>query len=131
MKITMKEIKPTSRNRWIVNLEGYNQGIKIYAETKEDIKTSFSTETILSILPCKDFEYIDYIKKLISHSQLLQIQSKIGYNRELYKLPFGKGYILFRFHTNEYFIQMNMVDIMTYLITKDILMNYYRQLHLL
>lgn len=113
--ITMKEIKPTSRNRWIVNLEGYNQDIKIYAETEEDVKTSFSTETILSILPCKDFEYIEYIKKLISHSQLLQIQSKIGYNRELYKLPFGKGYILFRLHTDEYGGYYDILDFQRHL----------------
>lgn len=89
-------MKPTLRNRWYVKISDYDSPMKIYSETEEKVRSIFHKEVIESIIPCRDFDYMNYIEKLVEQSELIATQPTAYGSREWYKMPFGAGYIRFR-----------------------------------
>lgn len=89
-------MKPTLRNRWYVKISGYDGSMKIYAETEERVRSMFHNEKIESITPCQDFEYMQYIEKLVEQSKLIRTDNTAHGSQEWYCVPFGAGYIRFR-----------------------------------
>lgn len=89
-------MNPTLRNRWYVQISGYDSPMKIYGGTEEKVRSMFHNEKIESITPCCDFEYMQYIEKLIEQSELIKTENTAYGSREWYNVPFGAGYIRFR-----------------------------------
>lgn len=89
-------MNPTQRNRWYVKISGYDSPMKIYGGTEEKVQSLFSNEKIETITPCRDFEYMQYLEKLIEQSTLIKTEHTAYGSREWYKLSIDGGYIIFR-----------------------------------
>lgn len=89
-------IYPTTSKRWYVKVSGYDSPMKIYGGTEEKVRSLFSNEKIETITPCRDFEYMQYLEKLIEQSTLIKTEHTAYGSREWYKLSIDGGYIIFR-----------------------------------
>ena len=77
--------------RWNVILQDGNK-IKLYFNTKDEIYKAWGNE-IVSVVPCRDFEYLNNIEYIKLNSTFLGYDN---YNRECYKKQLADGNLIIR-----------------------------------
>ena len=84
--------------RWILTLEGHNYQPLIYADTADKARQYFSSENVIDIQPYTNMEYLKYIEKIKSKSELLVEQPRKGGAREWYKCVLPDGFARIRLY---------------------------------